>query len=60
MLVVTPRLTVYGENYTDHQIELAAELDRQGRAALVSELSGGNTARSDHARVDFADENSSI
>ena len=40
VLVVTPRLTVYGENYTDHQIELAAELDRQGRAALVSELSG--------------------
>ena len=37
-LVVTPRLTAYGENYTDHQIELASELDRQGRAALVMEL----------------------
>ncbi len=37
-LVVTPRLTAYGENYTDHQIELSAELDRQGRAVLVTEL----------------------
>ena len=37
-LVVTPRLKAYGENYTDHQIELATELDRQGRAVLVMEL----------------------
>ena len=53
-LVVTPRLKAYGENYTDHQIELAAELDSQGRAALVSELSGETlqeaiTARGVHA-----------
>ena len=39
-LVVTPRLKAYGENYTDHQMDLAAELDRQGRAALVCELTG--------------------
>ncbi|MCD4672481.1 MAG: hypothetical protein K8R77_07455 [Anaerolineaceae bacterium] len=39
-LVVSPRLKAYGENYTDHQIELAAELDHLGRAALVTDLSG--------------------
>jgi len=37
-LVVTPRLTAYDENYTDHQIELASELERHRRAALVMEL----------------------
>jgi UDP-N-acetylglucosamine transferase subunit ALG13 len=41
-LVVTPRLKAYGENYTDHQIELASELDQQGRATMASELSGNS------------------
>ena len=41
-LVVTPRLKAYGENYTDHQMELAVELERQGRAVLVTDLTAAS------------------
>jgi UDP-N-acetylglucosamine transferase subunit ALG13/SAM-dependent methyltransferase len=39
-LVLSPRLKQYGENYNDHQVELAAALGRDGRAVLAMELSG--------------------
>ena len=39
-LVLSPRLKQYGENYNDHQVELATALEGDGRAVLAMELNG--------------------
>jgi len=37
-LILCPRLSVYGENYNDHQVELATALERLNRVVMVMEV----------------------
>lgn len=43
-VVVTPRMKAWGENYTDHQTELADVLSKAGQVIQVRELSGSALA----------------